>query len=106
MRDHNFFDGYARSKKMLPVKAVETRHGTILLADSDDIIVEGGRMFYRTGWAILRGGAEFANHADYEINEGLSKEQRLKEAELNAEWYLSKFDENGFFDDDRKHDFS
>lgn len=107
MRDHTFFEQYARKKKMLPQQAVTIPEGRILLADSEEMIVEKGRMFYRTAWAYQRDQqVEFANYAEYELNDLKSKEQRLEEAMFSAGEWVGMMVNAGYFDGDPRHDFS
>lgn len=107
MRDHTFFERYARKMKMMPQKAVAVPEGRVLLADSEDIIVEGGRMFYRTGWAFMRGeNLEFGNFAEYELNDPKTKDQRLDEAQFSAGEWVGMMTNSGYFDGDPRYDFS
>ena len=104
MRAHPYFDKYVRDHKMRPVKRIEHKHGSILLADSGEMIVEDQRMFFRTAYAILRDGEglDFAQSAEYELNEpgGSQGEQkyRLAAAKLTAKWWLSQLIESGYYD--------
>jgi hypothetical protein len=112
MRDHKYFDRFARHHKMRPTGTVETRYGRILLADSGEMVVEKKHMFYRTGFAILRDGAglDLGSYADYEIGEkgGSATEQkyRLGEAEMAARELMAQLDAAGYYDANRKQDFS
>jgi len=111
MRTHKYFDKFARHNKMRPVKRVETDYGSILLADSGDIITENKRMFYRTGFAILREGEglDLGSFAEYELNEpGGSHDQqkyRLTDAEMAAKQLMAQLDDTGYYDADQKYDF-
>ena len=110
MKDHNYFDRYARDHKMIPQGYVDTPEGRILLADSEDPIVEHGRLFYRTGYCIERAGLDIANYNDYDINQtgGSHSERkfRLDDATMDAREILAKLIESGFYDDGRKNHFS
>lgn len=110
MRDHQFFEKFAESKKMRPVGYVDTPQGRVLLADSERAIAENGRIFYRTGYAVQRSGLDFGNFAEYELHEtGGSKSQqqeRLNQALVSARTFIAQLDESGYFDDGRKGDFS
>ena len=110
MRDHNFFDGFARKNKMVPVGYIDTKYGRVLLADSCSCINENGKLIYRTGYAIQRAGLDFGNFNDYEINEtGSSHSERfwrLNEALNHATESMRWLDQSGYFDDGRKQDFS
>jgi len=110
MRDHNFFEGYARKHKMFPQRPVETKLGRVLLADSEEAILAHGRLFYRTGYAIERGGLDIGNFHEYDLNETggshSAKQQRLEEALMHATVTMAQLDDAGYFDDDRKADFS
>ena len=112
MRNHECFDKYARDRKMQPVKRVEGKFGSILLADSGEMIVENGHMFFRTAYAILRDGAglDIGASAEYELNEvgGSQSEQnyRLDEAEMAATMFMALLDDVGYYDAESKHDFS
>ena len=112
MKQHPYFDRYVRDHKMRPIKRVEHKHGSILLADSGEIIVEEGRMFFRTAYAILREGSglDLASSAEYELNEpgGTQAEQkyRIDEAEMAAELLMAQLTESGYYDANCKHDFS
>lgn len=97
---------------MRPVKRVEAKHGSILLADSGEMIVENKRMFYRTGYAILRDGEglDLGNFGEYELGEpgGSQNEQkyRLEDAQMAATQVMAQLDAAGYYDADRKLDFS
>jgi len=112
VRDHKYFDRFARHHKMRPVKRVETKHGSILLADSEEIIVENKRMFYRTGYAIFRDGEglDLGNFGEYELGEpgGSQNDQkyRLDDAQMAATEVMAQLNQAGYYDADRKHDFS
>ncbi len=112
MRTHKYFDKYVRHLKMRPVKRVEVKLGSILLADSGEIILEDGRMFFRTAYAILRDGAglDIGASAEYELDEvgGSQSEQnyRLDDAEMAATMFMTQLDDAGYYDAESKHDFS
>ena len=112
MRTHKYFDKFARHNKMRPVKRIEADNGSILLADSGEIITENRRMFYRTGFAILREGAglDLGSFAEYELDEpgGAQNQQpyRLRDAEMAAKQLMAQLNATGYYDADRKHDFS
>ena len=109
-RDHNFFDGFARRYKMRPYGYSDTKYGRILLADSGEPIHHEGRIFYRTGYAIERGGLEIGNYHDYELNVtgGSHSDQdfRIHEALKHAKLTLAQTLKSGFYDDGRKQDFA
>ena len=112
MRTHHYFDKFARDHKMRPIKRVEGKFGSILLADSGEIISENKRMFYRTAYAIFRDGEglDIGCFAEYELNEpgGNHSEQeyRLGEAEMAANVFMAQITDTGYYDANRKHDFS
>ena len=95
---------------MIPQGYVDTPEGRILLADSMDLIHEGGKMFYRTGYAIERQGVDLGTHNDYEWHESgasnSARDARLSEAVTHARLTLAQLQESGFYDDARKHSFS
>ena len=97
---------------MRPTGSVETRLGRILLADSGEMIVENKRMFYRTGYGILRDGEglDLGNYADYELGEDgatqAEQKYRLDEATMAARELMAQLEAAGYYDADRKHDFS
>jgi len=102
MRDHQWFDTFARKNKMRPQKAVETKHGKVLLADSEEPILEDGRLFYRTGYAVQRHGLDIGNHHDYAINETggsrTDQQYRLDEALIHAQETLAQLEAAGYYD--------
>lgn len=110
MRDHNFFEGFARRHRMVPYGFVNTKYGRILLADSGEPIHHEGRIFYRTGYAIERAGVQIGNYNDYELNVtgGSHSEQdfRILEAVTHAKSTLAQTLKSGFYDDGRKQSFS
>ncbi|MEE9158913.1 MAG: hypothetical protein V3U60_11065 [Gammaproteobacteria bacterium] len=112
MREHPYFDKFVRQHKMRPVKRVEAEHGSILLADSGEMIVEGGRMFFRTAFGVMRDGAglDVGSFGEYELGEpgGSQAEQkfRLDDAELAATQFMAQLHQSGYYDGERKNDFS
>lgn len=110
MRDHNYFDRFARDHKMRPQGYVDTDDGRILLADSEELIVEKGRLFYRTGYAIHRDGLDLGNYNDYGLDETggshSDRQYRLNEATMTARQVLRQLVQSGFYDDGRKKHFS
>ena len=104
MRDHNYFEGYARHNKMIPQGYVDTPQGRILLADSEGLIREDGKLFYRTGYGVERGGMDFGNFHDYDP--GTDQQTRLNEAVEHARNILAQLDAAGYFDDARRNNFS
>ena len=105
-RDHHFFDEWARRNQMIPQYVVETDEGRVLIADSDDVIVDGEKMYYRTGYAIDRGGLEIGNYHDYDHLEMSSltprsaQQARMDEAVFHARHILSQTVEAGLYDND------
>lgn len=73
---------------MFPQYAVSTEYGKILLADSEEAISEDGMLFYRTGYALDRGGLQIGNFNDYLIGESggshTDRQYRLQEALTHA----------------------
>lgn len=110
MRDHHYFEAYARHNRMFPQGFVDTDKGRILLADSETPLVEDGRIFYRTAFCIYTEGADIASSHEYEWGEtGAShteRQARLKEAVDHAYEHLTNLYNAGFYDDERKADFS
>ena len=110
MRDHNFFEGFARRHGMIPYGYVDTKHGRILLADSGKPLHEEGRIFYRAGYAIERAGVQIGNFNDYELNvtggSHSDQDYRIKEAANHAKKTLAQTLQSGFYDHGRKQDFS
>lgn len=105
-RDFRFFEEWARRNKMKPFVRVEEQHGDILIADSGSVITEGGKTFYRTGFAIDRPGDKtwLASYHDYDwmefANETLAGKQqaRVNEALEYARMYLKQTHEAGLYD--------
>ncbi len=93
-----------------PQGFVDTPQGRVLLADSEEALFEGGRMFYRTVYGIQRGSMDFASHADYEFGEtGGSVGElklRLEEATVAARLRLKILTKSGYYDNARQHAFS
>jgi hypothetical protein len=112
MKQHAYFDKYARHNKMRPTGTAHGKHCRILLADSGEPIVEGRRVFYRTGFCLDREGKglDLASYGEYEIGEagGSQQEQkfRLADATMSARKLMADLHASGYFDDDRKGDFS
>lgn len=101
-RDYKFFEKWARQQKMKPVCRVAEKNADVLIADSGDVITEGGRMFYRTAFAIERDKAWLASTAEYEWNElegsKRNKQQaRVNEALEHARKYISQTVEAGLY---------
>ncbi len=105
-RDEQWFDSWVRKLKMYPQFAVEVPEGKLLLADSEELIVEDERMFYRTGWGLFRHDKmEMANFAEYELNDPRTKQERTDDACFQAGHQIKILSDAGYFDDQRKGDF-
>lgn len=119
MRDHTFFEGWARANNMFPVKRErdDSWPADILFADSgvpffgenqDGIY---GR-WYRTAFAFETDQAWTASYCDYPaqdfdlISRHQGQQQRVNEAESAALGYLMQLNDSGLFDHARKADFA
>lgn len=89
---------------MRPIARVEEAHGDILIADSGEVVNEGGSMFYRTGFAIERDKAWLASYHDYDWLEFPNltlrgkQQARVNEALSYARKYLAQTHEAGLYD--------
>lgn len=109
-RDFRFFEAWARRNKMRPFARFEEKNGDILIADSGTVIVEGGQMFYRTGFAIDRPGDRtwLASYHDYPWQEfpehslAGKQQERINEALAYARSYLQQTHKAGLYDGDKR----
>ncbi len=104
-RDHKYVDGFMRANSMRPTGKYNTTYGEVLLADSESLIKnEDDDYKYRAGFVLQRGIAEVGWYADYDF--GTTQSERLDDVKLNAEAFMAQLNASGYFDEDRKNDFS
>ena len=111
-RPPEWFDAWCRKMKMKPLCRTQVRYGELLIADSGESIVEDHKLFYRTSYAILRGGLQFAYWEDYDPSEYLLytlhgfQQFRVDEATTHGTEKLRELMEAEFYDANAKGSFS